>query len=47
MGAKATLVGPHRDDFTIFKDERELSKYGSRESKGLPFSVETCRALVC
>lgn len=35
VGAKATLVGPHRDDFTIFKDERELSKYGSRGEQRL------------
>jgi recombinational DNA repair ATPase RecF len=28
VAAKATLVGPHRDDFTICKKEKELSKYG-------------------
>ena len=35
VAAKATLVGPHRDDFTIFKDEKELSKYGSRGEQRL------------
>lgn len=33
--AKATLVGPHRDDFTILKEEKELSKYGSRGEQRL------------
>ncbi len=35
VAAKATLVGPHRDDFTIFKDKKELSKYGSRGEQRL------------
>lgn len=35
LAAKATLVGPHRDDFSIFKDEKELSKYGSRGEQRL------------
>jgi len=35
VAAKATLVGPHRDDFTIFKEEKELSKYGSRGEQRL------------
>ncbi len=28
--AATTLVGPHRDDFVILKDGRDVSKYGSR-----------------
>ncbi|MBI5620653.1 DNA replication and repair protein RecF [Candidatus Gottesmanbacteria bacterium] len=45
VGAKATLVGPHRDDFTINKQQTtnskqpeqyvELSKYGSRGEQRL------------
>jgi DNA replication and repair protein RecF len=35
VAAKVTLVGPHRDDFTIFKKENELSKYGSRGEQRL------------
>lgn len=35
VGAKATLVGPHRDDFTILKEEKDLSKYGSRGEQRL------------
>lgn len=35
VAAKATLVGPHRDDFTVSKDDRELSKYGSRGEQRL------------
>lgn len=30
VAAAATLVGPHRDDFTINLDGRDVSKYGSR-----------------
>lgn len=30
VAAKATLVGPHRDDFCIHQYEKDLSKYGSR-----------------
>lgn len=42
VGAKATLVGPHRDDFTFMKEIRELltshvslSSYGSRGEQRL------------
>ena len=35
VAAKATLVGPHRDDVTVFKRDRELSKYGSRGEQRL------------
>ncbi|MBI3577304.1 DNA replication and repair protein RecF [Candidatus Gottesmanbacteria bacterium] len=35
VAAKATLVGPHRDDFVAFKDTRELSKFGSRGEQRL------------
>ncbi len=35
VAAKATLVGPHRDDFTIVKEVKELSKYGSRGEQRL------------
>lgn len=42
VGARATLVGPHRDDFTIFQVQakgtvvsREVSKYGSRGEQRL------------
>lgn len=35
VAAKATLVGPHRDDFTISKDNKELSKFGSRGEQRL------------
>ena len=44
-GLRQRLSDLHRDDFTIFKDERELSKYGDGESKGCRSLVETCRAL--
>jgi len=30
-----TLVGPHRDDFFIFKDDHELKYYGSRGQQRL------------
>lgn len=30
VSAATTLVGPHRDDFTFFKGERDLSSFGSR-----------------
>lgn len=35
VAAKATLVGPHRDDFTIYKHGKELSKFGSRGEQRL------------
>lgn len=35
VAAKATLVGPHRDDFSIFQDHHEVSKYGSRGEQRL------------
>lgn len=35
VAAKATLVGPHRDDVIFSKDERNLSKYGSRGEQRL------------
>ncbi len=36
VAAKATLVGPHRDDFIFLKDrDRDLSKYGSRGEQRL------------
>lgn len=38
IAAKATLVGPHRDDFAFFLEsghERDLSKYGSRGEQRL------------
>jgi len=30
VAAATTLVGPHRDDFVFFDQDRDLSKYGSR-----------------
>lgn len=30
VAAATTLVGPHRDDFVILKNSRDVSKYGSR-----------------
>lgn len=30
VAAAATLIGPHRDDFRIFLDERDMAHYGSR-----------------
>lgn len=35
IAAGSTLVGPHRDDFTVLKAKRELSKYGSRGEQRL------------
>lgn len=35
IAAKATLVGPHRDDFLITKNDFDLSKYGSRGEQRL------------
>jgi DNA replication and repair protein RecF len=35
VSAKATLVGPHRDDFLFMKDNLDLSKYGSRGEERL------------
>lgn len=35
VSAKATLVGPHRDDFLITKNDLDLSKYGSRGEQRL------------
>jgi DNA replication and repair protein RecF len=35
VAAKATLVGPHRDDFLVTKDDLDLSKYGSRGEQRL------------
>lgn len=35
VSAKATLVGPHRDDFLITKNSLDLSKYGSRGEQRL------------
>lgn len=35
VAAKATLVGPHRDDFTIEYKKRDLSKFGSRGEQRL------------
>ncbi len=35
VAAKATLVGPHRDDFVITKHDLDLSKYGSRGEQRL------------
>ncbi len=35
VAAKATLVGPHRDDFVITKKGFDLSKYGSRGEQRL------------
>lgn len=30
VASAMTLVGPHRDDFTFLRDDRDLSKFGSR-----------------
>lgn len=30
VAAAATLIGPHRDDFAIFLEDRNLSRFGSR-----------------
>ncbi len=35
VSAKSTLVGPHRDDFLVTKDDLDLSKYGSRGEQRL------------
>ena len=35
VAAKATLVGPHRDDFLITKNDLDLGKYGSRGEQRL------------
>lgn len=35
VAAKATLVGPHRDDFLVTKEDLNLSKYGSRGEQRL------------
>lgn len=35
IAAKATLVGPHRDDFLVTKKGLDLSKYGSRGEQRL------------
>lgn len=35
VAAKATLVGPHRDDFLVMKNALDLSKYGSRGEQRL------------
>ncbi len=35
IAAKATLVGPHRDDFRVMTDDLDLSKYGSRGEQRL------------
>lgn len=35
VSAKATLVGPHRDDFFVTKNNLALSKYGSRGEQRL------------
>jgi len=35
VAAKATLVGPHRDDFLVTKNALDLSKYGSRGEQRL------------
>jgi len=35
VSAKATLVGPHRDDFLVTKKDLDLSKYGSRGEQRL------------
>jgi len=35
VAAKATLVGPHRDDFIFYKDDKNLSKFGSRGEQRL------------
>lgn len=35
VAASATLVGPHRDDFTMYKENKELGKFGSRGEQRL------------
>lgn len=35
VAAKSTLVGPHRDDFLVTKDDLDISKYGSRGEQRL------------
>jgi DNA replication and repair protein RecF len=35
VAAKATLVGPHRDDFIVTKNDLDISKYGSRGEQRL------------
>lgn len=35
VAAKSTLVGPHRDDFLVTKNDLDLSKYGSRGEQRL------------
>ncbi len=35
VAVKATLVGPHRDDFVVLKNDLDLSKYGSRGEQRL------------
>ena len=35
VAAKATLVGPHRDDISFLKNDLDLSKYGSRGEERL------------
>jgi DNA replication and repair protein RecF len=35
VAAKSTLVGPHRDDFFVTKNELDVSKYGSRGEQRL------------
>ena len=35
VAAKVTLVGPHRDDFLMNKNNLDLSKYGSRGEQRL------------
>jgi DNA replication and repair protein RecF len=35
VAAKATLVGPHRDDFFVMKNNLDISKYGSRGEQRL------------
>ena len=35
VAAKATLVGPHRDDFTFFVGGKDMSKFGSRGQQRL------------
>lgn len=35
VAAKATLVGPHRDDFLVTKNDLDISKYGSRGEQRL------------
>lgn len=41
--AATTLVGPHRDDFVILKDGRDVSKYGSRgEQRMMMWWLKQC-----